>query len=85
MVLCIWLQDIIIEKYSHSWYLFYQSIVLTKKRNLVMLGNLLSIISSNGKDNIEKLWQIFNTYFAEKSLNDRIAMALRRNDTNKIA
>jgi hypothetical protein len=50
-----------------------------------MLGNLLSIISSNGKDNIEKLWQIFNTYFAEKSLNDRIAMALRRNDTNKIA
>lgn len=42
-------------------------------------------MSSNGKDNVEVLSQIFNTYFSEKCFHQRIAIALRRNNMSKIA
>jgi len=54
------------------------------KRNLASPANLLSIMSSNSKENIDTLSQIFNSYFLEKSLPNRIAIVLGRKDINKI-
>ena len=43
---------------------------------LALLANLLSIINTNSKENIEALCQIFNSYFSQKSLPRRITTVL---------
>ena len=37
-------------------------------------------MSSNGKENVKTLSQMFNTYFTEKSSHPKIAKAIGRND-----
>ena len=37
-----------------------------KTRNLATLGDLLSVMSSNGEESVEKSSQIFDTCFTEK-------------------
>ena len=53
-----------------------KSITRENKRNLAKPGDSLSIMISNGKENVETLLQKFNTYFTKKYSHPKIANAL---------